>query len=83
MTMATSTLTSKGQITLPRDVRQSLGLEAGDQVDFVKVDDGFKLVPVRKDVRELKGVFSGYVNRTVSLKEMDDSIARGASGIDD
>jgi antitoxin PrlF len=83
MTMATSTLTSKGQITLPRDVRQSLGLEAGDQVDFVKVDDGFKLVPVRKDVRELKGVFSGYVNRTVSLKEMDDAIARGASGIDD
>lgn len=78
--MATSTLTSKGQITLPRDVRRALGLHAGDKVDFVAVEGGFKLVPLRQDVRALKGRFAGRVKRPVTIDEMNDAIARGASG---
>ncbi len=74
--MSTSTVTSKGQITLPRDVRRALGLDAGDKVDFVEVDGGYKLVPVRSDVRALKGRFAGRVDRPVSLEEMDDAIAQ-------
>ncbi len=77
--MATSTLTSKGQITLPQSVRQALGLEAGDKVDFVKVEDGYKLVPLRKDIRTLKGRFAGRVERPVSLEEMDEAIAESAT----
>ena len=76
--MPTSTVTSKGQITLPRDVRRVLGLGAGDKVDFVGVDGGYMLVPVRKDVRELKGRFSGRVRRPVSLEEMEEAITRSA-----
>lgn len=76
--MSTSTVTSKGQITLPRDVRQALGLGVGDKVDFVKVEGGFKLVPLRKDVRGLKGKFAGRVKRPVTIQEMDDAIAQSA-----
>ena len=77
--MSTSTLTSKGQITLPRDVRQALGLGVGDKVDFVEVEGGFKLVPLRKDVRGLKGKFAGRVKQPVTIQEMDDAIAQSAA----
>ncbi len=76
--MATSTVTSKGQITLPRDVRRALGLDAGDKVDFVEVEGGYKLIPVREDVRALKGRFSGRVSTAKSLEDMDEVIARAA-----
>ena len=77
--MSTSTVTSKGQITLPRDVRKALSLSAGDKVDFVEVDGGFKLVPLRNDVRILKGRFAGRVDRPVTLEEMEEAIAKSAS----
>lgn len=77
--MSTSTVTSKGQITLPRDVRQALGLGVGDKVDFVEVEGGFKIVALRKDVRGLKGRFAGRVKRPVTIREMDDAIAKSAA----
>lgn len=77
--MSTSTVTSKGQITLPRDVRQALGLGVGDKVDFVEVEGGFKIVALRKDVRGLKGRFAGRVKRPVTIGEMDDAIAKSAA----
>jgi AbrB family looped-hinge helix DNA binding protein len=77
--MSTSTVTSKGQITLPRDVRQALGLGVGDKVDFVGVEGGFKIVPLKKDVRGLKGRFAGRVKRPVTIREMDDAIAKSAA----
>jgi AbrB family looped-hinge helix DNA binding protein len=45
----TVTLTSKGQVTLPIELRRSWRLEQGDQIDFVLVEDGS--VQVRKHVR--------------------------------
>ena len=54
--MPQSTLTSKGQITLPAEVRRVLELSAGDKVDFVQAPGGgYLLVPVRTDVRSLRG----------------------------
>ncbi len=38
--MAAATITSKGQITLPKLVRVALGLDAGDRVDFIVAPDG-------------------------------------------
>lgn len=53
--MATATLTSKDQITMPQEVRQTLGLHTGDKVDFVPDDaGGFKIVALRKDVAALR-----------------------------
>lgn len=77
--MATSTVTSKGQITLPREVREALGLCAGDKVDFVRTEGGFMLQPLRGDLRSLRGRFAGRVARPVTLEEMDVAIADGAA----
>ena len=75
----TSTLTSKGQITLPREVRAALGLAVGDRVDFVAVEDGFKLVPLRADVRHLKGRLAGRGTESISVEQMDEAIKRVVS----
>lgn len=78
--MPMSTLTSKGQITLPAQVRRSLELNAGDKVDFVAdARGGFRLVAVRADVRALRGRFSGRTARPVTLDQMDAAIAAGAA----
>ncbi len=78
--MSTATLTSKGQITIPADVRRVLNVQAGDRVEFVQVEPGrFELVAATRSVRELKGLF-GTPARAVSIAEMNRAIAeRGAS----
>ena len=54
--MPAATITSKGQITLPKAVRDRLELGAGDRVDFVMAADGrFDLVPVKASIKSLKG----------------------------
>jgi len=77
--MSTATLTSKGQITIPADVRRLLNVQKGDRVEFVQVEPGrFELVAATRPVRELKGLF-GKPDRTVSIAEMNRVIAeRGA-----
>jgi antitoxin PrlF len=55
--MSTATLTSKGQITIPLKVRQKLGLDTGDRVEFVEIAPGeFALKAATEDVRSLKGM---------------------------
>jgi AbrB family looped-hinge helix DNA binding protein len=74
--MATATLTSKGQITLPKTVRQRLGVEAGDKVEFVEMEPGvFKVVAATRDVRDLKGVIP-RPPKPVSIEEMGRVIRR-------
>ena len=73
--MSTATLTSKGQITIPADVRRVLNVQTGDRVEFVQVEPGrFELVAATRSVRELKGMF-GRAERTVSIEEMNRAIA--------
>ena len=84
--MPTATLTSQGRITLPLAVRKALGLEAGDEVDFVpETDGGFRLLASRRDVRRLRGMFAGRVARPVSIEGMaaaveDEAVARRSDG---
>jgi AbrB family looped-hinge helix DNA binding protein len=75
----TSILTSKGQITLPQAVRTALGLEAGDRVEFVEVEGGYKLVPLRKDVRVLKGRFARRVSEPVTIEQMNEATGQAAA----
>ncbi len=50
-------MTTKGQITIPLDVRRRLGLNAGDRIEFVEfVDGAFAIKPAIEDVRSLKGL---------------------------
>jgi antitoxin PrlF len=73
--MSVATLTSKGQITLPQSVRTSLGVQAGDKLDFVADDaGGFRVVALRKDVHALRGRFAGRVAKPASVQDMNDAV---------
>ena len=76
--MGTATLTSKGQLTLPKEVRAALGVGPGDRVDFVRMEDGnFAVMPATHSVKSLKGLIRSP-KKAVSLEDMDEAIARGA-----
>lgn len=77
--MAMATMTSKGQITVPQAVRESLGLRPGAKVDFVPTPEGFRLVAVQRDVALLKGRFAGRGAKAVSLADMDEAIGQAAA----
>jgi antitoxin PrlF len=79
-TLATATLTSKGQITLPQAVRQALGVEAGDKIDFVaEADGGFRVVALRQDAQRLRGRFAGRAAAPVSLQAMAEAVQAEAA----
>jgi AbrB family looped-hinge helix DNA binding protein len=71
--MSTATVTSKGQITIPADVRRRLGLESGDRVEFVEVDGGFAIKAANDDVRALKGLLRKPA-KPVSIADMNAAI---------
>ncbi len=74
--MATATLTSKGQITIPAEVRHDLKVDAGDRVEFIQIAPGrYKLVAATQSVTELKGMF-GKPSKAVSIDDMNQAIAR-------
>lgn len=78
--MATATLTSKGQITIPVAVREALGVDVGDRVEFVEIAPGrYEFIAATGSVTALKGMF-GKHRKAVSIDEMNAAIARrGAS----
>lgn len=78
--MATATLSSKGQITLPKVVRERLRVDTGDQVDFVLNDRGDVVVRAATlDISELKGLLKRSRARPVTIEDMNAAIARAHS----
>lgn len=78
--MPTATLTSKGQITIPLEVRKALGVEAGDRLEFVAEEKGvYKVVAATRDVRHLKGLVDKPA-KPVSVEDMKRAIVRRGSG---
>lgn len=75
--MPTATVTSKGQVTIPKSVRDVLQIDSGDQIDFVVTERGDVLVRgVNVDVRELKGLLKRPRRRGVTIEEMNKAILR-------
>ena len=74
--MPDATLTTKGQVTIPKPVRDHLKLETGARVSFVIQEDGaVVLTPVTRHVRELAGLLHRPRQRPVSVKAMDEGLA--------
>lgn len=73
-------MTSKGQLTVPAEVRRRLGLRQGSRVEFVPTGDGsaYVLTAKSQDVGDLYGSLS-YTGPTRTLEEMDEAIAQGAA----
>lgn len=78
--MATATVTSTGQVTIPAQVRASLGLDAGDRIEFVELDNGqFAIMAAVHSVQSLKGLVRKPAS-PVSIDNMNVAIAaQGAS----
>ena len=75
--MATATVTSKGQVTIPAAVRKALGLDTGSRIEFVETGKGqFAIVVATSSIRDLKGILR-KPTKPVSLKDMEYAIAAG------
>jgi antitoxin PrlF len=78
--MPTATLTSKGQITIPKEIRERLRLQAGHRVEFeIDAKGKVSLTPRNKDIRSLKGSIRSRKKKPVSIEEMNRAIAEGFS----
>lgn len=77
--MSTATLTSKGQTTIPKAIRDRLGLRPGDRIEFVTLADGtVRLLPRNLPIGALKGMLP-RPKRAVSVMEMNQAIAEAAA----
>ena len=74
--MATSTITSKGQTTLPKPVREALGVGAGDHVRYVILGNEVRVLPVRS-IGRLFGALK-HDGPPVTPEDMERAIAEGA-----
>ncbi len=75
--MPTATMTSKGQLTIPLEMRKELGLKPGDQIIFAKNPQGrYVLYPRNGSVQQLKGILGNF-DRIVTIDEMRESVAQG------
>ena len=72
-------MTSKGQVTVPKPIRDKLHLKPGDRIDFILDEDGgVRVVPITASVTQLKGMVS-KPRSAVGLAEMDRAIVRAAT----
>jgi antitoxin PrlF len=82
--MPSASVTSKGQITIPKAIRDLLQVKTGDRVDFVVADGSVVLRPGTLDLGSLRGLLHRPGRKPISLGEMDAAIskahARGRRG---
>lgn len=78
--MTQATITTKGQVTIPKEIRNYLKLEAGSKVDFVIDEDGkVKILPLNVPVEVLSGILHRPGMQTATIEEMEQAILEGAS----
>lgn len=78
--MSTATMTSKGQITVPREVREDLKLVPGSKVMFVKLGPGhYRIVARTGRIDDLFGLLHRPGQRTLSIEEINEAIAEAAA----
>ncbi len=72
-----ATLTSKGQITLPKKIRDQLGLNVGSILDFqVLPDNTITARAVKPDARRIRGLLKSPHGGALTLEQMDEGIAK-------
>lgn len=76
--MSTSTVSTKGQVVIPADVRSDLGIDAGTRVEFVKTVDGWLLKPATRPVTVLKGMLGARAT-PATVQEMNRAVRARAA----
>lgn len=75
--MSTSTITSKGQTTIPKEIREYLDLRPGDKIVYYISHGEVMMWTKNKSVKDLKGIVP-KPERAVTIEEMEEAIAKGA-----
>ncbi len=71
---AFSTITSKGQVTIPKEVRKKMNLKAGDLIAFVTTQKGTLIIPRNRPAESLFDMLAEYAIPGTSLTDYDDAI---------
>ena len=75
--MTLATITSKGQVTIPKEVRESLMLNPGDKIEFVVTEKREVFIrPVSRKVDEIYGILHKSGRKAVSAEEMNEGIRK-------
>lgn len=75
--MQKTTLTSKGQITIPKPIRESLHLHSGDKVEFILTQKNEVLLrPVTKKAKDLFGILHKPGRKSATVEQMDAAITQ-------
>lgn len=73
--MPSATVTSKGQITIPIEVRRALGLKPGDEIDIFEIEKGrFAMRPRTGSIRDLEGCVP-KLDYVPTIEEMNEAVA--------
>jgi AbrB family looped-hinge helix DNA binding protein len=75
-----SAITIKGQATIPKPIREHLGLKPGDRVKFFVRPDGSVTLLPKLPASALRGIVKSRRRRPPTIEEMNEAIAQGASG---
>ena len=76
--MNESKITSRGRTTLPKPVREALGVSQGDRVRYVILDKGVRILPLRSIKTSFGALKPHYSGPPATLEDMDRAIAKGA-----
>ncbi|MBW4593961.1 MAG: type II toxin-antitoxin system PrlF family antitoxin [Brasilonema angustatum HA4187-MV1] len=80
--MSIATITSKGQTTIPKEIREKLNLRPGDRINFIIEPDGKVYIqPVNIQVEELSGILHKPERKPVSFEEMNEAIEQCANNL--
>ena len=75
-----SAITVKGQATIPKAIREHLGLRPGDRVKFFVHPDGSVVLLPKLPASALRGIIKA-VRRPVTVEEMNEAVREGAAGV--
>ena len=77
--MSLATITSKGQITIPKRVRERLHWKTGDRLEFSIDPSGRVIIELATgDIRDLRGLLRRPGRKPVSAEQMNEAIRRRA-----
>ncbi|PIQ36579.1 MAG: AbrB family transcriptional regulator [Lysobacterales bacterium CG17_big_fil_post_rev_8_21_14_2_50_64_11] len=72
-----ATITSKGQLTLPKEIRDQLGLVAGSKLDFsIEADGSLRVRPLRRGAADLFGLLHDPDRAASTVEQMNEAVGQ-------
>ena len=70
-------ISSKGQATIPVEVREKLGLQSGDRIAFIEMEQGFLIIPRNRPVDILFGALADYAIPNTTIRDYREAVGQG------